>query len=161
VFFSLLGLLKRSIKNQVLILCLQNIMSIEKKYIEELFTDSLPINEKDVVEALKPFIIIQRSSKEIFLKNEQKLTVEDKILAYGLAKKLLKMHGYIENETISASEVHKKTGIKKGSVDSAFKSLREKFLFGKGKSYEIPNYKVSEIIKRLQKKLQEIERRKK
>ena len=58
-------------------------MSAEKKYIEELFTDALPVNEKEVVKVLKPIITIQRNSKEIFLKDEKKLTVEDKILAYG------------------------------------------------------------------------------
>lgn len=136
-------------------------MSTEKEYINELFTDGLPVNEKEVVDALKPIITIQRNSKEIFLKDEEKLTVEDKILAYGLAKKLLKMRGYIESEIISASEIHEKIGIKKGSVDYAFKDLRGKFLFGKGKNYEIPNYKVNEIIKRLQKKPQETKSSKK
>jgi len=130
-------------------------MPTKKKYIEELFTDALPINEREVVEALKPIITIHRNSKEIFLKNEKKLTVEDKILAYGLAKKLLKMRGYTESEIISASEVYEKTRIKKGSIDYAFKSLRGKFLFGKGKSYEIPNNKVNEIVKRLREKSKE------
>ena len=130
-------------------------MSAEKKYIEELFTDALPVDEKEIVEALKPVVTIQRNSKEIFLKNEKKLTVEDKILAYGLAKKLLKMLGYGETEIISASEVYEKTGIKKGSIDFAFKSLRGNFLFGKRKSYEIPNYKVNEIVKRFQEKFKE------
>lgn len=127
-------------------------MAQEKRYIEQLFTDSLPVDEKGVVMALKPIITIQKNSKEIFLKDEKKLTVEDKVLAYGLTKKILKMRGHIENETISAKEVYEKTGIKKGSIDSAFKSLRGKFIFGKGKSYEIPNYKVTEIVKRLQSK---------
>ena len=130
-------------------------MSTEKKYIEELFTDALPVDEKEIVEALKPVVTIQRNSKEIFLKNEKKLSVEDKILAYGLAKKLLKMLGYGETEIISASEVYEKTGIKKGSIDFAFKNLRGNFLFGKGKSYEIPNYKVNEIVKRFRAKFKE------
>jgi hypothetical protein len=130
-------------------------MPTKKKYIDELFTDSLPVNEKEVVEVLKPLIIIQRNSKEIFLKDEKKLIVEDKILAYGLAKKVLKMRGYTESEIISASEVYEKTRIKKGSIDYAFKALRGKFLFGKGKSYEIPNNKVNEIVKRLQEKSKE------
>jgi len=111
-------------------------MSAEKKYIEELFTDALPVDEKEIVEALKPVVTIQRNSKEIFLKNE----------------KILKMLGYSETEIISASEVYEKTGIKKGSIDFAFKSLRGNFLFGKRKSYEIPNYKVSEIVKRFREK---------
>lgn len=130
-------------------------MATEKKYIDDLFTDTLPINEKAVVEILKSIITIQRNNNEIFLKNEKKLTVEDKILAYGLAKKLLKLRNYITSETISASEFYDKTKISKGSIDWAFKSLRGKFLFGKGKNYEISNSKVDDIVKRLREKCKE------
>src|SRR3989339_1037833 len=124
-------------------------MTKEKNHIEELFTDGSAIDEERVVEALKPLITIQRDTKEIYFKDSQKITMEDKILAFGLAKKLLKTKGLIEQETISASEIHKKTSFKKGSIDPAFKSLKGKFLIGKGRDYEIPNYKVNEIIKRL------------
>jgi hypothetical protein len=124
-------------------------MTEEKKHIEQLFTDTSSIDEKKAVEALKPVITIQRDSKEIYFKDDQKLTMEDRVLVYGLAKKLLKMRDFIDNEIISAGEFYRKTGFKKGSIDPAFKSLKGKFLFGKGKNYEIPNYKVNEIIKRL------------
>lgn len=127
-------------------------MTQEKSYIEELFSDAHPLDEKSIVEALKSHLTIQRDNKEIYLKNTAKVVADDKILAYGLAKKLLRSKGFVEQETISANEVHKKTGIKKGTVDSSFKKLREDGLFvGSGKNYEIPNYKVEEIISRLSK----------
>ncbi len=129
-------------------------MSKGKNHIRELFTDSSSINEEGIVRALKPFVVIKKGTNEIYFKDELKLIVDDKILAYGLAKKLLKTKGYIDVDTISASEIHKSTGIKKGSIDPAFKNLKGKFLVGKDKDYEIPNYKINEIIKRLQEKTQ-------
>lgn len=128
-------------------------MRKEEKNIEKLFTDAGLINEKEVVEALEPFVLIQRQNKEIFLKNAERLTVEEKIVAYALAKKLLKIKKHINNDIISASEIHEKIGIKKGSVDYAFKELRERgLLVGRGKNYEVPNHKVDKIIKQLKSK---------
>ncbi|MCD6115254.1 hypothetical protein J7J74_03165 [bacterium] len=125
-------------------------MNKEEKHIEKLFTDTSPINVKEAVEALEPFVSIQRQTKDIFLKNHERLTVEEKIIAYALAKKLLKIRGYINNDIISASEIHKKIGIKKGSVDYSFKKLRESgLLVGRGKNYEVPNHKVDKIVQRL------------
>lgn len=128
-------------------------MRKEEKHIEKLFTDTGPIHEKEVVEALGPFVLIQRQTKDIFLKNLERLTVEEKIITYALAKKLLKIRGYTNNDIISASEIHKKIGIKKGSVDYAFKRLRESgLLVGRGKNYEVPNHKVDKIVRQLKSK---------
>ena len=125
-------------------------MSQKRKNIEELFTDTGAINEKEAVEALRPFVSVQRQTKDIFLRNVEKLTVEEKIIVYALTKKLLKTQGYKESDIISASEIHKKTGIKKGSIDVGFKKLRENgFLVGSGQSYELPHHKVDKIIKLL------------
>lgn len=118
--------------------------------IEELFSDAQPVAEDAIVEALKPLVTIQRDTKDIYFREFENLTTEDAILAYGLAKKLLKLKGLIEKEDFSASEIHKKTSIKKGSVDPSFKNLKKQgLLVGKGTSYEIPNYKVNDIIRRL------------
>lgn len=124
-------------------------MPKEKRHIEELFSDALPIDERKVVNALRPLVTIQRETKDIHLRSGFKITTEDRILAFGLAKKLLKLRGLIEDEKISASEFHKKTGFKKGSIDPAFKSLKGVFLIGKKREYEIPNYKVDEIAEKL------------
>lgn len=80
---------------------------------------------------------------------DSSISVDKKILAYGLAKKLLKIKGLIENEFITAQEFHEITGIKKGTVDPTFKILKDKgFLVGK-REYEIPTNKVSIIIQKL------------
>ena len=93
---------------------------------------------------------IQKSTNEIFFKN-QSPTAEQRILIYGLAKKLLKAKGLVDRDLISAAEVHQKTGIKKGTIDPGFKKLKETGYFvGKGE-YEIPTPKVPDVIELLRK----------
>jgi len=129
----------------------------EEDIIEELFTDTGGIDQDRAVKALKAFIVISRENNEIHFQEEgnKKLTVEEKILAFVLAKKLLKMRNYIESEEISAKEV-KSAGLKSGSVDVGFKVLKEKggFLMGSGSSYSLPNYKVAEALEKLELKIQ-------
>jgi hypothetical protein len=123
-------------------------MTDKKPTIDALFSDSGPFDEGEVVKALRGHVTIQRSTNKIFLKDSP-ISVDKKILAYGLAKKLLNIKGLIENEFITAQEFHEITGIKKGTVDPAFKVLKDKgFLVGK-REYEIPTNKVSVIIQKL------------
>lgn len=118
----------------------------KKSYtLDDLFSDSGPFNEAEVAEAIHPFITIQKSTNEIFFK-ESCLTSEQRILIYGLAKKLLKFKSLLESEMITALEVHKKTGIRKGTIDPLFKKLKQNgFLIGK-REYEVPVNKIKEII---------------
>lgn len=119
--------------------------------VEDLFSDSGPFDEAEVVKSIQPFITIQKSSNEIFFKDNSP-TIEQRILIYGLAKKLLKVKGLIESEMITALEVHTKTGIKKGSIDPTFKKLRDNgILLGKGE-YEIPVPQISRILSMISKK---------
>lgn len=124
----------------------------EKKFVEQLFIDSGIIDEKEVIKVLKNFIAINRTDYDIYFKKEAEvLTVEEKIIAYGLAKKIMRLGNYIDSEDFSAKEIKEGLGIKSGSVDVAFKNLREKFGFlaGSGSKYIIPNYKVSDAVKKL------------
>lgn len=121
-----------------------------KPTIDDLFSDSGPFDEGSVVEVLKPFVTIQKSTNEIFFKDNSP-TAEQRILIYGLAKKLLKAKALIETDMITAAEVHQKTGIKKGTIDPTFKKLKETGYFvGKGE-YEIPTPKVSDVVEILRK----------
>jgi len=119
--------------------------------LDDLFSDAGPFDESAVVKAIMPFITIQKNTNEIFFK-ESALTIDQRILVYGLTKKLLKSKGVIESDLITAQEFHKKTGIKKGSVDPKFKKLKDSGMIVGKKEYEIPNHKVSEIIKLIAKK---------
>ncbi len=126
-------------------------MTDKKHTIDDLFSDSGPFDEAEVVKAIFPFVTIQKSTNNIYFKGAN-LSTDQKILVYGLAKKLLKARNLIDTEMITAIEFHKKTGISKGTIDPAFKSLKEKgFLVGK-KEYEIPTHKIQSVITALQRK---------
>ena len=119
--------------------------------VDELFTNAGPFDVAAAVQALKPFVAIQREDQNIFLKNGPKLTVDGKILAYALAKKLLHLEGYAEDGHLSAAEINDATGIKKGSVDSSFKKLREDvILVGSGARYELPHHQVDHVVAMLE-----------
>jgi len=130
---------------------LSKIMNSKKQAIDLLFSDSGPFNEDEVVEALREHITIQRSTNQIFLKKSS-ISVDKKILAYCLAKKLLKTKGLIETEMVSAQEFHKMTGIKKGTVDPAFKVLKGKGLLVGKREYEISLHNISSVIEMLSSK---------
>jgi hypothetical protein len=120
-------------------------MNDKKCTIDDLFSDSGPFDEAEVVKAIQPFVTIQKATNEIFFKGSSQKT-DQRILTYGLAKKLLNVKGLIESDKITAVEVHKKTGIKKGTIDPTFMKLKvDGYLVGKGE-YEIPVSKISDII---------------
>ena len=120
-------------------------MTDRKHTIDDLFSDSGPFDEAEVVKAIQPFVTIQKATNDIFFKSSTQKT-EQRILTYGLAKKLLNMKGLVETDKITAVEVHNKTGIKKGTIDPTFKKLKgDGYLVGKSE-YEIPVSKISDVI---------------
>lgn len=121
-------------------------MTNKKNTIDILFSDSGPFDEEEVVKALHTHIIIQKSTNRIFFK-ESYLSVDKKILVYALAKKLLKSKGLIETEMVTAQEFYEMTGIKKGTIDPAFKLLKGRGLLVGKREYEIPTGRISSVIK--------------
>ncbi len=122
--------------------------------IEDLFADGAHFDKAAAIQALKAVLIIQRESHDIYFKGEVKLTTEEKILAYALARKVLFSEKLADSAKISAQEISEKTGLKKGSVDPAFQSLKTStLLIGSKKDYEIPNHHIDEVIKRLTHKI--------
>ena len=121
---------------------------MQKSIIEELYSDSGPVNAQLIVSAIKSFIKVQREGNKIFL-SEKGIASKSyiKILVYGLTKKLLKLEATIEAESISAKEVSEELNVKKGSVDPTFSVLRKKgFIIGSGTNYTIPNDKILKIV---------------
>jgi len=123
-------------------------MTNKKSPVEELFSDIGPVDVKRAVEVLKPLMQVQRDTKEIHITEEgRKKTGINMVLIYCLGKKVLKLEKIIEGESFSAKEVADNLGLKKGSVDSYFNSLRKRgLILGSGSKYTIPNTKVSEVI---------------
>jgi len=121
-------------------------MTDKKPTFDALFSDSGPFDEEEVVKALHEHVTIQRSTNKIFFKDSA-LSVEKKVLVYGLAKKLLKLKGLAEDEFMTAQEFHEATSIKKGTIDPVFKGLKDKGLLVGKREYEIPTGKVLSIVK--------------
>lgn len=126
-------------------------MTDEKPTIETLFSDNGPFDEVEVIKALQPHVTIQKASKEVYFKGS-KLSADQKILAYGLAKKLLKSKDLLDRDTITAQEIFDKTGMKKGTIDPTFKALRERGLLVGKREYEIPISKIQDVINLLKAK---------
>ncbi len=124
------------------------------KPIDELYTDSGPVDPRRLVSALKPYIQIKRDSGDIFLTGSgSKLPAKIKILIYFLTKKIMKIDGVVSDETVSAKEIKDsfKGEVAPGTVDSYFKSLREgRIIIGKGEVYELPNSQVSNVLEILE-----------
>lgn len=126
-------------------------MTEQGPVIEDLFSSGGGFDEAVLVKAIQPFVTVQESTKEIFVKNSS-LTTEQQILIYGITKKLLKSKGHIESEHMTAMEIVKSLKLKKGSVDPTFLKLKKNGLIvGKG-SYEIPVSKLEEIITLIERK---------
>jgi hypothetical protein len=120
-------------------------MTDKKLSIDDLFSDAGAFDEHEVSKALLPHISIQKSSNLIFFRNH-KLPIAKKIIAYGLAKKLLRQKNIIETEMITAQEFFGVTKLKKNSIDPTFKMLKDSGLLVGKREYEIPVSKISEII---------------
>lgn len=126
----------------------------KQSFVEELFSDSGPVDSQALVVAIKPFIRIQRSTNQIFLTEKgNEVNLAEKILLYALSKKLLKEEGYIEDDSICAKEVSEQLSLKKGSVDPTFKLLKSKgLIMGLGTDYTIPNDKLIKLENQFKKK---------
>jgi hypothetical protein len=121
-------------------------MTDKKPTFDALFSDNGPFDEEAVVRALHNHVTIQRSTNRIFFKDTN-LSVEKKILVFGLAKKLLKLKGLTDEEFLTAQEFHEETGIKKGTIDPTFKGLKDKGLLVGKREYEIPTNKILFIVR--------------
>lgn len=120
-------------------------MTDKASSIEDLFSAGGGFDEAELVRVIQPFVTIQESTKEIFIKNSS-LTTEKQILVYGIAKKLLKSKHHVESEMITAMEIVKNLKLKKGSVDPTFMKLkRSGLLIGKG-NYEIPISRLTDVL---------------
>lgn len=122
--------------------------------INDLFTDSEPIDVQNIVEVLKLFIRIKRDTNEIFFTEAGNQTSAIKrIMIFGLGRKILKVGGHIDTESFSAKDVSDLLQLKKGTVDATFNILRSKSLIlGSGSSYIVPNYKITDVLSLLRSK---------
>ena len=115
--------------------------------IDDLYTNTGSFDQQKVLQALHSRIVFTKDNEILFTIDPTKLKARDAILLYALAKKVLRMNSKIENETITNAEILDKTKINKNTVNVTIMRLKKKkILLGEGTGYEVPMFKVDEVI---------------
>jgi hypothetical protein len=123
--------------------------------LESLFVSGKEIDKKLIAEMLSPYLKIDRETCEIRpLDPWEDLKAYVKILLYLIARKAMKAYGVITDESDSALEIMRKTGLKKGTVNPALRGLLNDRLVEqtKEKKYYVPNHAIEKIKEMLIKK---------
>ncbi|GEM_PF-1377190 len=115
--------------------------------IDDLYTDTGTFDQQKVLEALQSKVAFTRDNEILFTVDPTKMKARDVIILYALAKKVLKVNSKIENEIITNAEILDKTKINKNTVNVTIMRLKEKkLLIASGSGYELPMFKVNEVI---------------
>ena len=115
--------------------------------IEDLYLDADTFDEETVLLSLKGKITISEDNEILFATDPAKLKARRAILLYVLAKKVLKVNQKIGDETITSAEVTEKTKLNNNTVRARMSELTgEKLLVRSNSRYEIPSFKVAEVL---------------
>ena len=115
--------------------------------IEDLYSDTASFDEQAVLRTLRGKITFSTENAIQFAIDPTELKTREAILLYILAKKALKVNQKIDDETITSAEVTEKTKLNNNSVRSTIKRLKEKkLIMPSGIGYEIPIFKVAEVL---------------
>jgi len=119
----------------------------EKITIDDLYSDAGSFDEEAVLSALKGKVVFTKENEILFAIDPTKLKGRDAILLYALAKKVLRLHQKIDDEIITNSEVIDRAKLKKSTVGVTIMRLKDKkILMPSGSGYEIPTFKVAEVL---------------
>lgn len=117
--------------------------------LENLFVSGKEIDKKMVGEILKPYLRIDKETCDIRpLSSWGEVKAYNKILLYLLARKAMKAHGLdLEEESASATEIIRNTGLKKGTVNPALRGLFDGRVVAQDekRKYFVPNYALEEV----------------
>ena len=115
--------------------------------IEDLYSDTGSFDEQAVLRTLRGKITFSTENAIQFAIDPTELKTREAILLYILAKKALKVNQKIDDDTITSAEVTEKTKLNNNSVRSTIKRLKEKkLIMPSGIGYEIPTFKVAEVL---------------
>lgn len=115
--------------------------------IDDLYTDTGTFDQQTVLEALHSKVAFTRDNEILFTVDPTKIKARDVIVLYALAKKVLKANSKIENEVITNAEILDKTKLNKNTVNVTIMRLKEKkLLLASGSGYELPMFKVKEVL---------------
>lgn len=126
---------------------------VDKKDInplDELFTDSQSQIDPAVLASLiKPFARIQRESgKVLFTPAGMKLSANNKIIIFLLARKVLAIQKIVDSDAVAPKEIKAELGknIPAGTIDPALKRLSERGpLKGQDGKYFVPDFNFSQV----------------
>lgn len=123
----------------------------EEITIDDLYSDAGSFDQKKVLRMLKGKVIFMRENEILFAVDPTKLKVQEVILLYALAKKVLKVNHKIDNEIITNAEIIDRAKLNKNTVNVTIKRLKDKkILMPSGSGYEIPAFKVEEVLNSLE-----------
>jgi hypothetical protein len=115
--------------------------------IDELYSDVGSFDEEAVLRMLKGKVTFSKENEIRFAMDPAKLKAREVILLYALAKKALKVNQKIDDETFTSAEVTDKTKLNSNTVRGRMSELKdEKLLTLSGSRYEIPAFKVAEVL---------------
>ena len=123
---------------------------------DDLLVSGEELDRELLTKGLKPFIRIERETLAIRpLSPWRSLTTKQKVVTFLLARKGMRAHGLVEDESCLPAELIRGTGIPAGSVHPALKSLlevRPQIVERDARSrYRIPNWAVGEAVQMIAK----------
>lgn len=118
--------------------------------LEKLLVSGKEIDKKMVAEILEPFLKIDKETCDIRpLSSWSDLRAKTRILLYLIARKAMVALGLpLAEERASATEIMQKTGMRKGTVNPALRSLLEDDRLleqSEDKKYYIPNHALERV----------------
>lgn len=115
--------------------------------IDDLYTDTGAFDEQAVLQVLHQKVVFTKENEVLFTSDPTKMKPRDVILLFGLAKKILKVNSKIEEDIITNAELIDKTKVNKNTINVTIMRLKEKkLLIPAGAGYEIPMFKVGEVL---------------
>lgn len=118
--------------------------------LESLLVSGREIDKKLVHEILSPFLRIDKETCDIRpLSSWNDLRAKTRILLYLIARKAMVALGLpLAEERASATEIMQKTGMRKGTVNPALRSLLEDDRLleqSEDRKYNVPNYAIERV----------------
>lgn len=118
--------------------------------IDDLYSDAGTFDEEAVLTMLKGKVVFTKENEVLFTVDPTKLKGRDAILLYALAKKVLRANNKIDDEIITNAEILDKAKLTKSNVGVTIMRLKDKkILMPSGSGYELPTFKVAEVLNSL------------
>lgn len=115
---------------------------------DDVFVDEDEMNEELIGSILKDRINIGNEGGKLYFREgfSELSSAAQKLAVVLTARKAAAQEGVIDKEEIGPSGLTEKTGLKKGTVDSALKTLRDKNLAKSDDgSYHVPNPNLRDV----------------